>query len=345
MGVLSLVLATVMFFGTINVNAMETCAELIARGVKLVPKVDNFIIFPDQSGSMYMTHKGMGEKKAILAKSMLLNMNQIIPELGYNGSAYMFAGFAQLLAPEVYATVPMGAALQTIPEDQGIYGRMTPMGIGIDNLGPVLAGLSGKTAIIMVSDGRHNLGADPVLMARSLYNQYPEICFHVVSFAEDEYGKSVNQAVNQVGGNCVYAEGTVLLQDPMAMEQFVRDVFYDIEEVMEEVIILRGIHFDFDKYNIKSEWRPVLDEAAAVLEATPNMRVVIEGHTDKRGTVEYNQKLSERRADSVYNYLLQKGISADRMATVGYGELRPKIPNATTEEEFAINRRVEFQVQ
>jgi OOP family OmpA-OmpF porin len=343
LGVLSLIFAMVMAFGIAKAEA-ETCAELIASGARLVPKVDNFILFPDQSGSMYMTHQGMKEIKMVLAKQLLLNMNEIIPELGYKGSAYMFAPFQELSSPMVYERGQMGAALQTIPEKQGIYGRLTPMGPGIDQLGPVLAGLSGKTAIIMVSDGRHNLGADPVMMARSLHNQYPDICFHVISFAETDIGKAINRAVNEVGGDCVYAEGPNLLQDKMALEQFVRDVFYDVEEVMEQVIILRGIHFDFDKYNIKPEWMPVLDEAADILQTNPNISVIIEGHTDSIGSVPYNQKLSERRANSVYQYLLNKGIASSRMSTVGYGELQPKATNET-DEGRAINRRVEFQVQ
>ena len=326
------------------VFALAMCLGATAAQSRLVPKVDNFVLFPDQSGSMYMTHQGMKEKKMVLAKQLLLEMNQLIPELGYQGSAYMFAPFQEVSAPVVYERGQLGAALQTIPENQKIYGRLTPMGPGIDQLGPVLAGLSGKTAIIMLSDGRHNMGADPVLMAQSLYNQYPEICFHVVSFAEDAYGKSVNEAVNQVGGDCVYAEGPVLLQDGVALEQFVRDVFYDEVEEQEEVLILRGIHFDFDKYNIKPEWIPVLDEAVDFLMTKPNVRVVVEGHTDSIGTVAYNQKLSERRARAVYDYLLSRGIEPSRMSTVGYSELRPKASN-DTDEGRAINRRVEFQVE
>lgn len=333
MQVVSLVLVLALFCG------------VAATEAKMVPKVDNFILFPDQSGSMYMTLQSMGETKMVLAKKLLLDMNQLIPELGYKGSLYMFAPFKELSPPAVYEREAMGSALQTIPEDQAIFGRLTPMGPGIDQLGPVLGGLSGKTAIIVLSDGAANLGADPVAMARNLYNQYPEICFHVISFADTEQGKAINQAINQVGGNCVFAEGTVLLQDRAALEQFVKDVFYmeEGEAVQEEVMVLRGIHFDFDKYNIKPEWEPVLDEAADVLTANPNIRVIIEGHTDAVGTDAYNMRLSERRAGAVYDYLLRKGIAANRMSTVGYGESQPKAGNDTAEGR-AINRRVELKV-
>lgn len=317
-----------------------------ALDLKCGPKVDNFILFPDQSGSMYMTHKGMGEIKEILVKRLLLEMNEIIPEAGYKGALYMFAPFQPVVPPEVYERGKMSSAIQTIPDDQPIFGRLTPMGPGIDQLGGVLGAMGGSTAIIMLSDGRHNLGADPVAMARAVHNQYPNICFHVISFAEDEYGKSINQQISQVGANCLLVDGPTLLQDKAALEQFVRDVFCAevIEETRDQVMILRGIHFDFDKYNIKPEWVPVLNEAVQFLRDNPNVRVVVEGHTDSRGTVEYNQKLSERRAQAVYKYMLENGISADRMSTEGFSELRPKATN-DTDEGRAINRRVEFQVQ
>jgi len=113
--------------------------------------------------------------------------------------------------------------------------------------------------------------------------------------------------------------------------------------VKKERIVLRGINFDFDKSNIKPEFQPVLDEAAAILAKNVNISVVIEGHTDSVGTEAYNQKLSERRADSVKKYLVGKGIASSRLETVGYGELHPIASNDTAEGR-AMNRRVEFKV-
>jgi OOP family OmpA-OmpF porin len=257
----------------------------------------------------------------------------------------MFAPFQEVLAPETYDSATMEAAIQRIPDKQGIFGRMTPMGLGIDQLGPVLAGLSGSTAILMLSDGEHNIGALPALTARSLLNQYPDICFHVISFAQTAEGKRINQEISQVGNNCLLVEGPVLMGNRETLIEFVKEIFCEeIVEEVEEVLILRGIHFDFDKYDIKPEWEPVLDEALQFLNDNPEVRVIIEGHTDAIGSVEYNQRLSERRARSVYNYLLDKGVLADRMSTIGYGKLRPKADN-DTEEGRALNRRVEFQVE
>jgi OOP family OmpA-OmpF porin len=114
-------------------------------------------------------------------------------------------------------------------------------------------------------------------------------------------------------------------------------------------IILRGINFDFNKYNIKREFAPVLDEAAQILKDNPRVRVTIEGHTDSIGSEAYNQRLSERRATAVKRYLVSRGVEADRLETVGYGESRPIAPNTQdgrdNPEGRAMNRRAELKVQ
>jgi OOP family OmpA-OmpF porin len=111
-----------------------------------------------------------------------------------------------------------------------------------------------------------------------------------------------------------------------------------------EKIVLRGVNFDFDKYNIRPDAAVILDEAVSVLGAGSGPSVSIEGHTDWTGTDAYNQGLSERRANSVRNYLVDHGVDASRLSTVGYGESRPIASNATREGR-ALNRRVELLVQ
>jgi len=110
--------------------------------------------------------------------------------------------------------------------------------------------------------------------------------------------------------------------------------------------ILEKIYFEFDSAEIQERSHDVLDEVAKVLEAHPEIGLVrVEGHTDSRGPLQYNQKLSERRAASVVRYLAtEAGISADRLESRGYGETQPLIPDAKTDEEHAKNRRVEFHI-
>ena len=99
--------------------------------------------------------------------------------------------------------------------------------------------------------------------------------------------------------------------------------------------------FDFNKYLIKTEFYPHLDEIITVLQENPTLVVEIQGHTDNVGSSQYNRKLSENRANAVKNYLIKKGINDQRLIAVGFGFSRPKTTNRT-EEGKALNRRVEL---
>jgi OmpA-OmpF porin, OOP family len=104
---------------------------------------------------------------------------------------------------------------------------------------------------------------------------------------------------------------------------------------------LGGANFDFNKATLKPEGKKILDGAVKTMKDNPTMKVTIEGHTDSVGSDSYNQKLSERRAESAKDYLVSGGISAGRISTVGYGETKPVASNAT-EEGRAENRRVDL---
>ncbi|MCK5323480.1 MAG: OmpA family protein [Desulfobulbaceae bacterium] len=112
---------------------------------------------------------------------------------------------------------------------------------------------------------------------------------------------------------------------------------------VKEKIVLRGVNFDFDKSDIKPVFEPVLNEGARILKNRTDVDVVIEGHTCWTGTESYNQKLSERRAKSVRNYLVGKNVDPAQLSTVGYGETRPMADNRKLEGR-RMNRRVEFSI-
>lgn len=114
-------------------------------------------------------------------------------------------------------------------------------------------------------------------------------------------------------------------------------------EVAGERIVLRGVNFDFDKSNIRPDAAVILDEAVRMIGSGSGPAVSIEGHTDWIGTDAYNQGLSERRANSVQGYLIDHGVDASRLSTVGFGEGRPIASNETRDGR-ALNRRVELQV-
>jgi outer membrane protein OmpA-like peptidoglycan-associated protein len=102
--------------------------------------------------------------------------------------------------------------------------------------------------------------------------------------------------------------------------------------------VFEDVHFDFDRYSLRPEATRALDEAVRVLQQDAAIRIEIEGHTCNIGTPEYNLALGERRATAVRDYLASRGIGADRLRTVSYGEERPKFENAR-EETRRLNRR------
>ena len=106
--------------------------------------------------------------------------------------------------------------------------------------------------------------------------------------------------------------------------------------------LIENVYFDFDKSDIKSEFYPALVEIADVMKQNPGLTVRVEGHTDNLGTEKYNEGLSDKRAMAAMKYLLNQGISEDRISTASFGY---SMPAATNETEWGRteNRRDEFK--
>ena len=111
-----------------------------------------------------------------------------------------------------------------------------------------------------------------------------------------------------------------------------------IEGKTYETPLLKDIHFDFDKYDIRPGDAEILKENAALLAKIPDVKIQIEGHCDERGTVEYNLALGVRRANSAKDYLISLGIPEKRLSTISYGKERP-LDSGHNEEAWAKNRR------
>jgi outer membrane protein OmpA-like peptidoglycan-associated protein len=116
------------------------------------------------------------------------------------------------------------------------------------------------------------------------------------------------------------------------------------EQVQSQLIALPTVEFENNSATLTGKGQSVVENAAAILKANPNIKVSIEGHTDLTGTRERNQTLSEQRAATVLNTLVGLGIAPDRLSSKGFGETVPKI-QGTDEAANAVNRRVEFVVQ
>ena len=128
-------------------------------------------------------------------------------------------------------------------------------------------------------------------------------------------------------------------------KEITKEVVVDryIKAISEDKLVLIGVNFAFDKSDLLPESYPVLDKAVDLLNDKKGVNVEIEGYCDYIGTVEYNQKLSVERAQTVKSYLVSKGINENRLSTIGYGKSNPIADNETADGR-AMNRRIVFRI-
>ena len=137
--------------------------------------------------------------------------------------------------------------------------------------------------------------------------------------------------------------------DKTKLKEFITNVEFEKNLILDRIIvnksiILDNIYYDLDKSDIREDAAIELDKLVIILEDNPNISIELSSHTDDRSSVEYNQDLSQRRAESAVSYILSKGIDRTRISAKGYGESQLLILNAKTEDEHQINRRTEFKV-
>ncbi len=331
------ILGMVLVFAIASVAVADRCPEGNAY-----PKIASFDFFVDYSGSMMMHHQGTNILKIDMAKAIMDAMNAEIPQLGYSGSIHTFAPYSELVSQSGdYNKAAFSDAIASLRNDFNVFGRLTPMGDGIADLGPVAQGMAKPAAVILFSDGDSNRGVDPVAQARALYQAAPDAVIHIVSFADTVNGKEVLDQIAAMKSETIYVSAMDLLaEDGEALAQFVMDVFYTCGD---EAIMLHNIQFAFDSADLDATAKGLLNEAAYILQGKTG-RIVVAGHTCSVGADEYNQRLSERRANSVRQYLISKGIDENRLSAVGYGESRPKYDNSR-EETRRLNRRVEISIE
>jgi outer membrane protein OmpA-like peptidoglycan-associated protein len=108
--------------------------------------------------------------------------------------------------------------------------------------------------------------------------------------------------------------------------------------------VLENVYYDLDKWDIRPDAALELDKLVTVLEDNPELKIELSSHTDARQSDEYNQTLSQRRAQSAVDYIVSRGIDRERLVAKGYGESQLIIKDAQTEEEHQVNRRTEFRI-
>lgn len=321
--------------------------------------IDNFLIVLDASSSMDKVY--MGSKKFAIVTQVVSRLNQTLPELGQNAGLRSFGHNPRVsdkvtvlfYGMEPYATKTLDEKLKQI----SIPGGTSPMQAALAEAGQDLKGVSGKTAVVIISDGQKRYGlesSDTMGAARALKEQLGEgLCFYPIFVGDDAEGKSFMEEISRIGG-CGFVSSADALLTGSGMDQFVRDVFLTQKPVVPVTAapVIKGLNekgawvvdeafFDFDKAVVKSGAFDFLSQIAEILKANPELNVLIQGHTDNIGPKAYNDALSLRRAQAVKNYLVDKGVGASRLTCEGFGFSKPAASNKTKKGR-ALNRRVEL---
>lgn len=132
--------------------------------------------------------------------------------------------------------------------------------------------------------------------------------------------------------------------DSREIDRRVMDMLTEEEPKTESrELVFEPVYFVLDESDLTPEARSVLSDLADMLKANPGVSIMIEGHCDERGTIEYNLALGERRATAVKEYLINFGVDASRLYTISYGKERPVDPGHN-EAAWAKNRRAEFRI-
>lgn len=360
-----------------DMTVRDLAREYQADRVK--PKVDNFLVVLDTSASM--EDSDGTHVKFDTAKAFVYRMNNTLPPMDMTaGLRTLGHDLSVARQPTVLAwgmTAYERAALTEAMNKQTMPGGNTLMLQALQAAAEDIKPLSGKTALIIVSDG---IGIDPrpVAVIDGLKQELGDrLCVYTVLVGNNPAGAAFMQRLAGAA-TCGFATTADEVAGPDRMADFVKRVFVadyvpppppapapaadpdsDGDGVPDRLDrcpgtplgarvnaqgcwILADLNFDTNKSEIKPNMMPVLNEALAVLKQNPTLRIEVQGHTDSVGAAAYNQKLSERRADAVKNYFVQNGIAATRVSAKGYGEEQSIADNATAEGR-AQNRRVQLQ--
>jgi OOP family OmpA-OmpF porin len=344
-------------------------------------KVDNLRVIVDSSGSMKKTYDGVGYpagmSKFEVEKEVLKRMGQQMPELNLASGLRDF-GFGPCLnwSSTELRKETQGQTKQMLSGNQNelnCAGGGTPIASAIEAATADLQSTSGDIAILILSDG-YSMDTSPIPATKAMKEQYGErLCIYSVWVGNDneKSGRYALQQLTDISG-CGTVKSAADIASDENLDLFIAAMLLngvpadnddDGDGVLNSVDQCpdtpagakvdrngcwyyhgdKGALFAFDSAEINPDLAPLFDNAVLVMERNPALTVMIEGHTDNIGPAAYNMKLSERRAQSVKDYMVKMGVDPARMETVGFGESDPADTN-DTEEGRAFNRRVEYEI-
>ncbi|MFQ5788168.1 MAG: OmpA family protein [Thermodesulfobacteriota bacterium] len=347
---------------------------------KYVPKIDNFIIVLDSSSSMSVIYEdgNRGYSKFRVAKDIVRQMNNTMPEMDINGAIPTFGHgvsdpFKQTETVYGMTTYSRSGLEQSLNSVKSPAEGNSPAGLAMESISNIIENTEGEFAVIIISDGE-NLEDNPMTKIRSLKNRYADrICLYTIWVGNKPEGKTfMEKLAGEMG--CGFSTSVNEIASSKDMENFVREVFLTTDRTMavdmdidsdgdgdgvyddsdecpdtpRGVIVdtrgcwvVMGVKFEYKKWNIQPQFNSNLDNVVKILERNPGLKIRIEGHTDDIASMEYNLRLSEKRAQSIKDYLVEMGINQSRITTAGLGYTQP-IASNDTEEGRALNRRAEI---
>ncbi len=340
-------------FSPVDLNSKVASGEYEA-------KVDQFYVVVDASSSMNEAYHGSvhnGYPKFDVEKDLVKRMYQTLPNLDIMGGMGAFGLHPKvsrklainLVGPATYNQTEFIDGLNPLSQ----AGGTTPLAVGMEEAREKLmeANVQGSVALVLFSDGMETSYSGKGLKAvESLKEAYgDQLCIYTVWVGNEPEGKARLDQLAEAGG-CGFSTTADEIMSADGMANFVDQVFLAkappkpmpaAAPAPKITWILSDVNFDFNKWDLRPDAKQTLDRDIAILKENPQIKVEIQGHTDSVGPEEYNQVLSEKRAESVKNYLIEQGIASSRLTSKGYGETRPRFPNDTEENRFR-NRRVEM---
>ncbi|SFG10409.1 peptidoglycan-associated lipoprotein [Salegentibacter agarivorans] len=236
--------------------------------------------------------------------------------------------------------------------EDGTYGEPENLGTGVNTPHrEQFPYISEEGVLYFASDGHQGFGNLDVFRAEGDFAEVQNLG-NTVNSGHDDFAFIINEE-NQKGYLASNRRGSDNLY-VFTRENYVPPVVdYDdretnLETGRQQLRDVGNIYFDFDKATIKAESKPTLDKVVNIMNKYPELKIEIGSHADARGSDKYNMGLSERRAASTLEYLVENGIDRSRLTSKGYGESMPlndcTEPTGCTNEQYAKNRRSEFTI-
>jgi OOP family OmpA-OmpF porin len=337
-----------------------------------VQKIETLLVIFDATSTL--NDQAFGQKKLDVSKNILTMLNHELKGLEFTSGLRTVANTTQLICGlSRHNPHKFQVAVNDVTTAKGNIS----MSAAINASKYDLKAASGNIAMIIISDGMSSNNyalKSTEILASDMGNR---LCLYTIRVGNHPKGATyLNQLPEKA--SCGFAIAASKLNSKAAMKAFVQSIFFtgsqkglvemDIQgadadgdgvsndadrcnRTPDGAVVdssgcwnIHELFFDWNKANVNIQDKQKLLDAVKVFNSNPYLRVELQGHADSTGTVEYNQSLSEKRANNVKKVLIQGGVSANQLSSKGFGITQPAAPN-DTEENRAMNRRVETVIQ